>query len=190
VIGNQPFLLVAHSYGSYLAQAIATQRPAQAAGVALVCPVMSMGEDNERALPEHTVVYTEGKIEGVLSPEDEAEYRNYFVVQTPETLKRYQETVASGVALADHAALERIFTQWELDPAPTNAAPYPHPALILLGRHDSTVGYADQWQLVEQYPRATFAILDGAGHALPHEQMPLVAALMTEWLTRVANSRP
>ena len=55
----------------------------------------------------------------------------------------------------------------------------------MTGRQDSTVGYSRAWELLEQYPRATFAVLDGAGHALPHEQPELLRALVTEWLNRV-----
>ncbi len=55
----------------------------------------------------------------------------------------------------------------------------------MTGRQDSTVGYARAWELLERYPRATFAVLDGAGHALPHEQPELLRALVTEWLDRV-----
>jgi pimeloyl-ACP methyl ester carboxylesterase len=34
-------------------------------------------------------------------------------------------------------------------------------------------------------PRATLAVLDGAGHALPHEQPSALAALVEQWLARV-----
>jgi pimeloyl-ACP methyl ester carboxylesterase len=47
------------------------------------------------------------------------------------------------------------------------------------------VGFARAWELLEQYPHATFAVLDCAGHALPHEQPELLHALVTEWLDRV-----
>jgi pimeloyl-ACP methyl ester carboxylesterase len=56
------------------------------------------------------------------------------------------------------------------------------------GRQDSTVGYAAAWDLLEHYPRATFAVLDRAGHALPHEQPELLRALVTEWLARVEEA--
>lgn len=55
----------------------------------------------------------------------------------------------------------------------------------MTGRQDSTVGYAEAWEMLEHYPRATFAVLDRAGHALPHEQPGLIRALVTEWLDRV-----
>ncbi len=60
----------------------------------------------------------------------------------------------------------------------------------MTGRQDSTVGYSRAWELLEQYPRATFAVLDRAGHALPHEQPELLRALVTEWLDRVREQPP
>jgi len=56
------------------------------------------------------------------------------------------------------------------------------------GRLDSTVGYAAAADLVDRYPRASLAVLDDAGHALPHEQPDLLRALLSEWLARVERS--
>ncbi|MEO5965272.1 MAG: hypothetical protein ABIR11_07385 [Candidatus Limnocylindrales bacterium] len=59
------------------------------------------------------------------------------------------------------------------------------PALIVAGRQDSIVGYRDGWSILEHLPRATFAVLDRAGHALEREQSALFKALAGEWLDRV-----
>jgi pimeloyl-ACP methyl ester carboxylesterase len=190
VIGEEAFLVVGHSYGGYLARAIANRRPGQVAGLALICSLA--GEQvrgDER--PEHVVLRAADglDLDGTLEPAMAAEFRNYLVVQTPETLRRFQETVAPGVALADQAALERIFARWQLRTAPEQAPAYTNPTLILAGRQDATVGYAGSWRLLEHYPRATFAVLDRAGHGLPHEQVGLVTALMAEWLDRVSEHR-
>jgi pimeloyl-ACP methyl ester carboxylesterase len=53
------------------------------------------------------------------------------------------------------------------------------------GRLDSTVGYAAAVELAQNYPHASLAVLDDAGHALPHEQPALLRALFDEWLARV-----
>jgi pimeloyl-ACP methyl ester carboxylesterase len=135
--------------------------------------------------PEHIVLHASGGLDRVLDPAEEAEFRDYFVVQTPEMLRRFQEYVAPGMALTDQAGLERIFQRWELRTTPEQGEEYANPALILVGRQDATVGYAGAWRLLEHYPRATFAVLDRAGHALPHEQQGLLAALVGEWLDRV-----
>jgi pimeloyl-ACP methyl ester carboxylesterase len=187
VIGQEAFLLVGHSYGGYLARAIANRRPRQVAGLALLCSVDGQAGEDER--PAHVVLHAEDDLDldGALEPALAAEFRNYMVVQTPETLRRFQETVAPAIALVDQGALERVFARWQLRTAPEQAPPYENPTLILAGRQDATAGYAWSWRLLEHYPRATVAVLDRAGHALPHEQVGLVTALLGEWLDRVAE---
>jgi pimeloyl-ACP methyl ester carboxylesterase len=160
VVGTQPFIIIAHSYGTYLARAIANQRRQQVVGIALLCPLVSMGQNTTRHLPEPVVLHNSVDTTGVLNPDDDAEYRNYFVIQTPKTLQQFQTAVMPGVALADTDALARIFERWQLQEAPEQGEPYPHPTLLIMGRQDSTVGYVEQWQLLNHYPRATFAVLD------------------------------
>jgi pimeloyl-ACP methyl ester carboxylesterase len=111
---------------------------------------------------------------------------NYFVIQTREMLERYERHVAPAAALVDQAALERIGERWEL--APCQGPSYAGPTLVVAGRQDSVVGYAAAVDLVEQYPRASLAVLDDAGHALPHEQPGLLSALVADWLARVERS--
>lgn len=66
--------------------------------------------------------------------------------------------------------------------------PFERPALFLLGRQDHNVGYKSALDLMENYPRATFAVLDGAGHFLGGiEQIDLTRVLIGEWLDRVES---
>lgn len=53
------------------------------------------------------------------------------------------------------------------------------------GRQDSCVGYKDAWGILEDYPRATFAVLDRSGHNLQLESEELFHSLVKEWLYRV-----
>jgi pimeloyl-ACP methyl ester carboxylesterase len=174
VIGDERLLLVGHSAGAYFSQAIAGRRPEQVAGLALLCPLLAGSHD----VPDHEVVYSSGDL-------GDAEFQGYFTVQTAETLDRYERYVEPAGRLVDMFALERIGERWELTDPIHAEAPYRRPTLLLTGRQDSTVGYAATWELLGQYPRATFAVLDRAGHALPHEQPELLGALVTEWLGRV-----
>jgi pimeloyl-ACP methyl ester carboxylesterase len=190
VVGGEPFLVVGHSSGAYLARAIANRRPHQVAGLALICPLIG-DQAADDTPPEHVVLHAaeDLDVDAALGPELSAEYRDYLVVQTPETLRRFQETVAPGVAVADAAAMERMAARWQLRTVPEQRAPLAAPTLIVAGRQDATVGYAGAWRLLDHYPRATFAVLDRAGHALAHEQVGLLGALLAEWLDRVAEHR-
>ena len=132
-----------------------------------------------RDVPEHRVVVGSGEI-------GDDDFRGYFVVQSPEMLDRYERYVAPAAALVDQAAMERIGERWELAPGPGPA--YAGPTLVVAGRLDSTVGYAAAADLVDHYPHATLAVVDDAGHALPHEQPDLLRALVAEWLTRVERA--
>jgi pimeloyl-ACP methyl ester carboxylesterase len=136
-------------------------------------------------VPKHEVLVSSADLTGERDSEFEASYRSYFVVQTAETLSRFREYVAPAVSLVDEPGLARIFSHWQLSDRPGAAKSYPHPALILAGRQDATAGHTDAWEVAAQYPRATFAVLDRAGHALVHEQPTLMAALVVEWLARV-----
>lgn len=105
------------------------------------------------------------------------------VIHSPEMLERYERHVAPAAALVDHAALERVGERWEL--ASDRGPAYAGPTLIVAGRLDSTVGYAAALDLFDHYPHASLAVIDDAGHALPHEQPDLLRALVGEWLARV-----
>lgn len=177
VTDGTAYLLVGHSAGAYFAQAMAARRPERVAGLALVCPLLP----GVREVPEHRVVVGAGDIG------DDA-FRSYFVIQTPEMLERYRRYVAPAAALVDEAALERIGARWALTPEPPPAPAYPGPTVVVAGRLDSTVGHAAAVDLVHHYPHASLAVVDDAGHALPHEQPELLRALLVEWLTRVERS--
>ena len=61
--------------------------------------------------------------------------------------------------------------------------------LIVAGRLDSIVGYAAAVDLLDHYPRASLAVVDDAGHALPHEKPDLLRSLVSDWLGSAGRSR-
>lgn len=171
VTGGATFLLVGHSAGAYYAQAMADRRAARVAGLALICPLLP----GIRDVPQHRAVSGGGWL-------GDADFRDYFVVQTPEMLHRYERYVAPASEMVDEDALARVGARWGLTPAPGPG--FEGPTLILAGRLDSTVGYAAAVDLLEHYPRATLAVVDGTGHALPHEKPDVLRALVAEWLVQ------
>ena len=175
VVGDQPLLVVGHSAGGYFAQAIA--RPASGPGSRPRGALPSAAGHPRPARPRRTC---SGPSTSVTTSS-----ATTSGCGRPRPLERYERYVAPAALLADESALERIGERWELTARPVDAVPYGCPTLVVTGRQDSTVGYAAAWDLLEHYPRATFAVLDRAGHALPHEQPELLRALVTEWLDRV-----
>lgn len=176
VAGGAPVLLVGHSAGGYYAHGFAARWPGEVAGLALVCPLLA----GTRDVPEHRPVVADPGL-------GDAGFRDYLVVQTAEMLDRYRRFVAPGAALADEAAAARIGERWEL--SGTDGPPYGGPVLVVVGRRDATVGWAAALDLLAVHPRATVAVLDRAGHALPHEQPAALAGLLAGWLDAVDAGR-
>jgi pimeloyl-ACP methyl ester carboxylesterase len=184
-IGAEPFILIGESYGGYLSRGLIAERPEQILGLGLVCPVGTLLH-KDRILPEHVVLRTEpGVAESLTEGED---FTDLAVVRTAAALAAYRSDVAPGLAVADTAALDRIQQNWALSIGPESGPAYPGPTLIACGRQDSVVGYADQYALLPHYPRATFAVLDVAGHNLQLEQPELFGALIREWLQRLPSA--
>ncbi|MFW9829338.1 MAG: alpha/beta fold hydrolase, partial [Candidatus Thorarchaeota archaeon] len=95
--------------------------------------------------------------------------------------------VFSGLKIVDQDFMSKVFPSnykfsFEVD---NLLKLYDKPTLFLLGRQDVSVGYRDAWKLIENYPRATFTVIDQAGHNLQIEKAKLFDSLVFDWLSRV-----
>ncbi|THV40188.1 alpha/beta fold hydrolase [Glycomyces buryatensis] len=187
-IGDRPFALAGESYGGYLARAIAGARRDQVIGLALICPIGTELDPAKRHVPAHEVIAPDPELMAGLSADQADRFGPMAVVQSAETLRRFQTEVEPGLDAANLAAMERIRERWELRESPEAGAAYPGPSVIITGRQDSSTGYADTYSLLDHYPRATFAVLDRAGHNAQIEQPDLFNALIGEWLNRVEEA--
>jgi len=185
VIGQEPFLLVGESWGGYLAQGVLARRRDRVLGVTLVIPVV-IATHADRDVPPAVVLLEEpGVLDGV-GIVDAAEFREIAVVIDPSSWQYSRTAILPAMRIADEAATERIGERYAVpDVADAIGEPFDRPSLIVMGRQDSIVGYRDQLRLIERYPRATFAILDGAGHNLEGERTDLFRSLVADWLDRV-----
>ncbi len=188
VIPGQRFVLAGESYGGYLARGIIHRRPELVDGLLLICPLI-IPESDKRSLPSHVVLAKDEELLASLEPDKREEFESFAVVQTRDVWERTRDEVISGVSIADEEFLTKLQTHgypfsFDVDAAPS----FEKPALFLLGRQDTSVGYRDAWEIFENYPRGTFAVLDRAGHNMQIEQATLFNALVNEWLDRVEEN--
>jgi pimeloyl-ACP methyl ester carboxylesterase len=187
LVPEGPYAVVGQSYGGYLARGLAAADPERVAGLAAVVTVVE-ARHGLRRLPERQVLVRDPALAERVGTEA-LEAEEILVVQTEETWEWARQDVDAGLAAADPVVVARVEASYT-GTFPVEPVPFEKPALIVVGRQDSVTGYRDAWELVENYPRATFAVLDRAGHALDIEQRGLFEALVGEWLDRVAEAHP
>jgi pimeloyl-ACP methyl ester carboxylesterase len=184
VAPGERFVVAGASYGGYMARGVVHHRSEQVDGLMIVVPAVEP-EFEKRKLPNHRVLSRDADFLAALGP-DEQDLPGLLVVQSMELLDFSRTYLTPAFALADRAFLERLRANYSFSfDVDSLAQPFPAPSLILTGRFDHRCGYREAYQLLDNYPRATFAVLDRAGHALSVEQTALFRALASEWLDRV-----
>ncbi|MCB0084055.1 MAG: alpha/beta hydrolase, partial [Caldilineaceae bacterium] len=112
-----------------------------------------------------------------------------LVVQDDAVLAQMQDIV-DGILSSDEETLSRIRQRHGFSfAADVLSEPFAKPVLILTGKQDSIVGYEQAGDLLQYYPRATYAVLDRAGHGVNMEQPVIYTLLVNEWLDRVAEEQ-
>jgi pimeloyl-ACP methyl ester carboxylesterase len=142
--------------------------------MALISPVI-LGDRSRRELPPRTVLVENAQFLSGLPPADAEEYRSMAVVQDEQHWKRFRDEILSGIKIADEAFLQRLSQRYSYS-FDVDALPHPfsRPVVILVGKQDHVTGYRDAWRILENYPHATFAVLDRAGHHAHIEQSHLL----------------
>ena len=94
---------------------------------------------------------------------------------------RYYDA-AEAVARSRHSSGGSSATSATYALSEDPAARFERPTLIVTGRQDTTAGYADAWSILDDYPRATYAVLDQEDHVLPVRDSAAYRALVADWL--------
>ena len=186
IIPNERFIIVGESYGCYLARGLIKKKQYLIDGVLFIAPTIWPGEGHR---PEPVILVKDETLFSQLTPFEKEMFEYATTVINKKVYERGTEEAISGVMVADMPFLEKAGENQKFSfDVDIMEEKFKKPTLFLLGRQDSAVGYRDAWEIIENYPRATFAILDAAGHVLQIEQEELFNALTSEWLDRVEFS--
>jgi len=186
ILPGQSFAVAGESRGGYLARGIVHRKPDVVDGALFIVPgryAVAAGG----SVPTHVTLTRADGLIATLQPNEVGRF-NRLVVQSGEILEKIRRHKNPATALVDQDHQDKINANYEYAfdvDAPDR--PFLKPVLFLLGRQDSMVGYHDALRAIECFPRATFAILDKAGHSLSWEQPALFQALACEWLQRVED---
>ena len=192
VISDDSFVVAGESYGAYLARGLVRFIPKRLRGILLICPVI-FADRKQRDLPPRQVFKKDASfLEKIESSEHKRLFERVLVLQDRKRWIRFTQDIVPGRSAKDQGFLDRFEKHgynfsFDVDLLERF---FDKPALILLGRQDSSVGYRDALTIVENYSRGTFAILDKAGHGLEVEQEILFNCLVNEWLDRIEEDKP
>jgi pimeloyl-ACP methyl ester carboxylesterase len=158
LVPDGPIALGGISFGAYLALGFARKRPRRLGGLLLSVPEVSFSAEEDRADQRH-------RGPPLRTEADERPNWTDYSEDTPWL---------QGLPWRDLS-----FDLYRDRPA------FPAPTLFLLGRQDADFRWQRYATLLRGFPRATFAVLDGAGHTVWRDQPQLVRSLVQEWLGRV-----
>lgn len=185
---GQPYALAGYSYGGYLARGVVHKRRDMVRGLCLIAPRV-MQDRTMKTVPDHETLFVEPGFEEHLK-DGEDWVADYVVVQTKQGLETFRQYGLPCLKHYDEEFSEMIShagpgLSFDVDDL---SHPFDYPTLIITGRQDSVTGYQDAWSLLEIYPRATYVVVDQAGHFVGLiEQVDLFRSLVGEWLERLAN---
>jgi len=187
LLRRRHFVLGGTSWGAYIALGIAHRRPQQVDGLLLAVPMVTRDPRRRRARREPVKLLPDEPLHRAALREGLSWWDDMVVAETPATLeyaRALHRTRADPNWLGRLSRGDYTFdhTRWE--------RPFPAPCLFLLGRQDHPFRYQQLWPMLESFPRATFAVLDQAGHLLWGEQRDLAHSLVQDWLDRVERWSP
>jgi pimeloyl-ACP methyl ester carboxylesterase len=186
---NQKIVLVGHSYGAYLARAIAQEKGDIVEGILMIAP-LTIPETEKRRLPKYQILEKDPNLIAKLNPEDAKLFQAQVVIQNEKTWQRFKDDILPGIKAANQEYLMNLRGLGFAFSYNLNNVRmfFQKPSLIIAGRQDHIVGCLDALELLDFFPKADFVLLDSAGHNLQFEQEEAFNFLVNRWLDRIEKN--
>ena len=183
IIPDENFLIAGESAGGRLALGLIHDMKERIDGVLMICPAVPYNGDN----PVRSIIHKSEELDPNGNDSDLKTFLDIAVIATPEIYDKFKNKVLPGIKAADQEFLSNQYTGG-YDPDFENESKniiFDKPTCILAGKQDHWVGYAGAYELLNRFPRATFAVLDCAGHNLQFENVPLFNQHLKDWIWRL-----
>jgi len=189
IIGDKNFLLAGESYGGYLSMGLIHKLGNQIDGVFFLCPMLDSIETIKKhgKLPQKTIIWKSEKLDFEEHNPDVKAFLDMAIIATPEMFEKYKKDILSGYNIHDNDFLSNHY-KGEYNPdfeIALRKLIFNKPACILTGRQDHCAGYSIAYEILGRFPRATYAVLDCAGHSLQIENEPVFEQLVKDWIWRI-----
>jgi len=187
VIAENNFLLVGESYGGYLSMGLIYELGNRIDGLFLLCPLVDSVYvvNKPDKLPKRSIILRSELLDH--NDADVAAFLDIAVIATPEIFEKYKKDILPGLKMQDKDFLSKYY-KGEYNNTfekMLRAVTFNKPTCILTGRQDNIVGYSVAYEILDRFPKATFAILDCAGHNLQIENEPVFLGFVKDWIWRV-----
>ena len=184
---SENFLLIGESYGGYLSRGILSKLNSKIDGMALLCPVV-IPIHAKRDVPKNIIKFEDKDFINTLNDFERKTFGKFSVLENKKVYKRYKNEILSGIKKCNKDFIESLWKNYSFSfdvDKKLKKIKFNKPVLFMAGRQDICVGYKDLYKLLEDYPRATFSVIDIAGHNLQIEQPELFNSLVENFLIRI-----
>jgi len=187
VIPDKNFLVAGQSYGGHLTLGLLCKMRDRIDGAALIAPLVTHDCFSGGKVPERRLVHKSKDFNSLENDADMNSFFEYAVIATPDIYNRYKNEILSGIKIADNDFLySGRFKGYSPDfEDMIQSVKFDKPACIVTGRQDHAAGYSYAYELLDRFPRATFAVLDCAGHNLQIDNELLFSQIIKDWIWRV-----
>ncbi len=184
---DQQFLVGGNSFGAAISRAMTAKYPERLRCAMLLVPATSLAT---RLPVKEGIFRRDEEFLKTLTDKERDAFCAMNANLTKEAWERYKTGVYPSVLINEnnefmHRVLKGTFS-FDIDKALQKRS-FKEPVLILTAKYDSAVGYEAQFGWLSDYPQATYAVIDNAGHNLHVDQPEAFRHFIAGWLDGLHN---